>query len=164
MRLALPIQGLLLALVVFLLDQASKYALRVYVVPEAWSLVTVTPFFNLNHAWNYGVSFSLFAGEGDFRRVKLIALALGLTALVGWWLAKTTVWLQAIAYGLIIGGALGNVCDRVIHGAVFDFLQFHLAEYYWPSFNLADSAIFIGVALLLWDSFWGSGRKHEAAQ
>jgi signal peptidase II len=157
---ALQLWGAGVALAVFTLDQLSKYVLRVYVVPQEYSLITVTPFFNLNHAWNYGVSFSLFAGEGDWRRLKLIVLALLITALVSYWLARTQVRLQALAYGLIIGGALGNICDRMVHGAVFDFLQFHLAGFYWPSFNLADSAIFIGVAILLWDSFWGSGKHH----
>lgn len=151
--------GWLIALLVFGLDQASKLVMLHYVVPESRSLITITPFFNLNHAWNYGVSFSLFAGEGDWRRFKLIALALLITALVAWWLHKAESRLQALGYGMVIGGALGNVCDRLNHGAVFDFLQFHLAGFYWPSFNLADSAIFLGVGLLLWDSWKGHGKR-----
>lgn len=144
--------GAVLALVVFVLDQLSKYLVRTSLVPQEWDKIVVLPVFNINHAWNYGVSFSLMAGEGDLRRWLLIALALGLCAIVAWWLKNATTRLEAICYGLILGGAYGNICDRVVHGAVFDFLQFHLDRYYWPSFNLADSAIFVGVALLLWEN------------
>lgn len=157
---SLPLQGWALAALVFAADQLSKFWLRQYVVPQSWDLVVVTPFFNLNHAWNYGVSFSLFSGEGDWQRAKLILMATALTSLVGWWLHKAATRLQAMSYGLIIGGALGNIIDRLNHGAVFDFLQFHLAEYYWPSFNLADSAIVVGVGLLLWDSWKGHKPRH----
>lgn len=144
--------GLATAAVAFALDQLSKYLLRTHVVPQDWDVVYVLPVFNLNHAWNYGVSFSLMADSGDGRRWFLIAMALALCAVVGWWLRQAQTRLSAVAYGLILGGAFGNICDRVVHGAVFDFLQFHLDRYYWPSFNLADSAIFVGVVFLLWEN------------
>lgn len=158
--------GLGLAALVFVLDQLSKYLVRGLLVPNEWNSLYVLPVFNINHAWNYGVSFSLFTGESDVRRWMLIAVAAVLCALVGWWLKAATTRLQALAYGFILGGAVGNVCDRVIHGAVFDFLQFHLAGYYWPSFNLADSAIVVGVGLLLWVGrpvgWFGQKRNTES--
>lgn len=162
LRKPLPL-GLAVALVTFLLDQLSKYVLRVHVVPGQEDVVYVLPVFNLNHAWNYGVSFSLFAHTDDSRRWALIAMALALSALVGWWLRAAPNRLSGAAYGLILGGAFGNICDRIVHGAVFDFLQFHLDRYYWPSFNLADSAIFAGVALLLWENRPESWRKRSGA-
>jgi len=153
--------GLGVALVTFLLDQASKYLLRTFVVPQSWDVVYVLPVFNLNHAWNYGVSFSMFAHTDDSRRWALIAMAGALTALVGWWLRSAPNKLSGLSYGFIMGGAVGNICDRIVHGAVFDFLQFHLDRYYWPSFNLADSAIFVGVALLLWENRPDFCRKRS---
>ncbi len=144
--------GVVVGLVVFVLDQLSKYIIRTKVVPQDWDVIYVLPIFNINHAWNYGVSFSMMAGGGDMRRYMLIAMALALSAVVAWWLRSAANRLEALSYGLILGGAFGNICDRVVHGAVFDFLQFHLDRYYWPSFNLADSAIFVGVALLLWEN------------
>lgn len=154
--------GLGFAALTFLLDQLSKYLLRTLVVPGTWDVVTILPVFNINHAWNYGVSFSMMADAGDARRWLLIALALALCAVVGWWLKQAATRLSALAYGLILGGAFGNICDRVVHGAVFDFLQFHLDRYYWPSFNLADSAIFVGVVLLLWENGPAQWRKRSA--
>lgn len=144
--------GLLALGLVFALDQASKLAVRSWLVPQEWDKLVVLPIFNINHAWNYGVSFSLFTEVSDSRRWLLVAVALLLCAVVASWLKAAGSRVQALACGLIIGGALGNVCDRVFLGAVFDFLQFHLAGYYWPSFNLADSAIVIGVGLMLWEN------------
>lgn len=142
----------MMAAAVFGADHVSKMVLRQTLVPETWSQVTVLPFFNLVHAWNYGVSFSLLAGDGDLRRWGLVIVMLLISAAVAFWMWRTPNRWVALAYGAVLGGALGNVLDRIVHGAVFDFLQFHLAGYYWPSFNLADSAIVLGVGALLWDS------------
>lgn len=159
-----PLQfiGVAVMVVLFTLDQISKYYIRTELVPFEWSRLTVIPgFFNLVHAWNYGVSFSMLEGNSDGRLLLLVGVALGLCCLISWWLLHAVVRLQAVAYGLILGGAFGNVFDRLHHGAVFDFLQFHLAEYYWPSFNLADSAIFVGVAILLWDGWFGEAKRSK---
>lgn len=150
--------GLGLAVIVFLADQASKVGMRA-LLPDSTSRITVLPVFDLVHAWNYGVSFSMFAAEGEERRLALIAVMLAIGGAVGWWLYKSDRRLPALAYGLILGGALGNVCDRVLHGAVFDFLYFHLAGYGWPAFNLADSAIVIGVGLLLLDGIRSAEKR-----
>ncbi len=145
--------GLILAVFVFVFDQFSKIAMYRFIVPNEWSALEILPVFNIVHTWNYGVSFSLFYAEGEMRRWFLVATMLVISAGVVYWLYKATTRLQGIGLGLILGGALGNICDRLAHGAVFDFLQFHLAGYYWPSFNLADSAIVVGVGFLLLESF-----------
>lgn len=144
--------GLSVAAAVFLADQASKIGLRQTWLPDPWSRITVLPVFNLVHAWNDGVSFSMLAGAGDLRRWGLVVAMLLIGGAVTVGLLRTRAWLVALGYGAVLGGALGNVLDRIVHGAVFDFLQFHLAGYYWPSFNLADSAIVTGVGVLLFDS------------
>ena len=153
-----PTLGVLFALFIFAADQASKTWLRLFVVPDEFSQITILPIFNIVHAWNLGASFSLFAAEGEGRRWALIAIMLIISGFVAFWLTKTTRKLPALAYGAILGGAMGNVLDRLLHGAVFDFLQFHLAGYYYPSFNLADSAIVVGVGVLLLESFRQQGE------
>lgn len=145
--------GLILAAFVFVFDQFSKIALYRFIVPNEWSALEILPVFNIVHTWNYGVSFSLFYAESEVRRWLLVATMSVISAGVVYWLYKATTRLQSIGLGLILGGAAGNICDRLAHGAVFDFLQFHLAGYYWPSFNLADSAIVVGVGFLLLESF-----------
>lgn len=158
LRLTSPQMGVGMAVIVFLADQASKGVMR-NLLPLPGDRITVLPIFDLVHAWNYGVSFSMFAAGGDGRRFMLIAVMLAISALVGWWLRKTDHLLPALAYGLILGGAFGNVCDRVWHGAVFDFLYFHLAEHGFPAFNLADSAIVLGVGVLLLESFFFAEKR-----
>ncbi len=154
----LRLLGILMAATVFVADQVSKFAMR-GLLPTPQDRLTVLPIFDLVHAWNYGVSFSLFTGAGDLRRFALIAVMLAISAAVTWWLYKTDRFLSALAYGLILGGALGNICDRLWHGAVFDFLYFHLAGYGWPAFNLADSAIVCGVGLLLLEGFRSAEKR-----
>lgn len=154
----LSLFGAVVAIGVFAADQASKLVMQ-GLLPEPQDRLTVLPVFDLVHAWNYGVSFSMFTGAGDARRFALIAVMLAISGAVLWWLHKTDRRLPALAYGLILGGALGNVCDRVWHGAVFDFLYFHLAGYGWPAFNLADSAIVCGVGLLLLDGFRSAEKR-----
>lgn len=158
MRIANPklfTRALALAAVVILADQASKWAIA-RLVTDPPQVIELTPFFNLVAAWNTGVSFSMLQGIGPW---LLILGATGVSlALIGW-LMKLTTPLPAMAVGLVIGGALGNVIDRVRLGAVFDFLDFYLGNWHWPAFNVADSAISVGVVLLLLD-----GLFHRADQ
>lgn len=154
--------GLALAGILILLDQLSKWAMLelVFALPYfdapfgvfPWSQpIEMTGFFNLVTVWNRGVSFGLFANDHGAGPYILSAVALGVSAFLVWLLRRpVTVWM-ALAYGTVIGGALGNVVDRLRFGAVFDFLDFHVAGYHWPAFNLADSAIFVGVAMILLD-------------
>lgn len=153
--------GLAAAVVLFVVDQASKW-LIVGVVMQPPRIIEVTPFFNLVMAWNRGVSFGLFASDSTLAPWLLTALALAIAVALVVWLARAETRLQAFAIGLIIGGALGNVIDRVRFGAVADFLDFHAAGYHWPAFNAADSAITVGVVLLLYDALFagrGSNKK-----
>lgn len=158
MRIANPklfYRALALAVVVILADQASKWAIA-GLFADPFQVIELTPFFNLVAAHNTGVSFSMLQGMGPW---LLILGATGVSlALIGW-LMKLTAPLPALAVGLVIGGALGNVIDRIRLGAVFDFLDFYLGNWHWPAFNLADSAISVGVVLLLLD-----GLFHRADQ
>ncbi|NBB69005.1 MAG: signal peptidase II [Alphaproteobacteria bacterium] len=133
-------------------DQASKAAvLRAY-SPLTWPW-EVTSYFNLVLVWNRGVSFGLMGGnDGDLQRWALVALAVGVAAVLTVWLARgVDDPLQRWSFRLIVAGAVGNAIDRVVHGAVVDFLDFHYAGWHWPAFNVADSAIVVGAALLVAD-------------
>ncbi len=142
--------GLALAALVVAADQATKWWVKTALAARSdW--IEVTGFFNLVTVWNRGVSFGMLGG-GALPPWLLALFAGGIAVGLAIWLARVdTPWLGA-AIGLIIGGAIGNVIDRLALGAVFDFLDFHLGRHHWPAFNLADAAITIGVALLLIDS------------
>lgn len=137
--------GLLIAFVSLLLDQFSKYLLLAH-FPQAQSEITVTPFFSIVRVWNYGISFGMFAGHRQPVILAGISAVIVLVLLV--WLRRNRSRLVCVALGLIIGGASGNIMDRIRFGAVADFLDFHIGNYHWPAFNIADSSIFIGVVLL----------------
>ena len=139
--------GLAATLVAFTLDQATKLIALATLgrgEPQA-----VLPIFNLRLSFNPGISFSLFVETFADRPVMLAGITLVIVALLVLFLVKSDTRLEGVAFGLIIGGALGNALDRVRLGAVVDFLDFHLWGYHWPAFNLADSAIAVGVALLI---------------
>jgi signal peptidase II len=141
---------LVLAALVAALDQLSKYAVTRML---AHGGVEVAPFFNLVLVHNRGAAFSFLSTAGGWQRELFIAIALAASALVIWLLRKySRQTLFCCALSLILGGAVGNVIDRVWLGAVVDFLDFHAAGYHWPAFNLADSAITCGAGLLIWES------------
>lgn len=144
--------ALALALLVIVIDQLSKWWMM-EIVLGAPRVIEVTPFFNLVWVWNTGVSFGMMGG-GRVSPLLLVALSLCVSVLLVWWLAMRPGRLAAFALGLVLGGALGNVIDRLVYGAVFDFIDLHVAGYHWPAFNVADSAITIGVALLIWDGLF----------
>ena len=143
---------LALAMVVLLLDQASKaWILGSFRLMEHH---TVTPFFNLVLVFNAGASFSFLADAGGWQKWFFVVLALGISLwLLGMLRQHARERLLPAALSLILGGAIGNVVDRLRFDAVVDFLDFHLAGYHWPAFNVADSAITVGVALMLWHQF-----------
>ncbi|MGB1540505.1 MAG: signal peptidase II [Rickettsiales bacterium] len=152
--------GLVMALVTIVLDQLSKwFFLEVMRLPDA--SIDVLPIFKLVMVWNQGVSFGMFADEGDGRRWMLIIFSLVIVTVLFQWLRRATNWQAAYGLGLVIGGALGNVIDRLRFGAVADFFYFHYEKWYWPAFNIADAAIFIGVVLLCWEGMVSSGDKKE---
>ncbi len=136
---------------VALADQLSKWMLldRMGDVQET---IPVTSFLNFVLVWNKGVTFGMFNHEQQhYIPYVLIALALVILGLLGRWLYRTDSTLVALALGGIMGGAVGNVIDRVHYGAVADFIDFYYRNYHWYAFNLADAAIVTGVALLLLD-------------
>ncbi len=151
---------LTLALGVLLLDQATKLwaaAALAYATP-----VALLPFFNLTLVHNTGAAFSFLADAGGWQRGFFIVLSGVVSAvLVVWiWRLPRTQRLLGFALALVLGGAVGNLVDRVAYGYVIDFLDLHAAGWHWPAFNVADSAITCGVVLLLVDGFFG-GRAAE---
>lgn len=160
-RLALIGAGL--AVLVIVLDQASKlwvlHGLGFMEGGAGTRIEVLPPWFNLTMVWNRGVSFGLFAAESVWMRLVLIGFSLAIAGVIAFWLTHAERLLQALAFGLIIGGALGNVIDRVAYGAVADFLDF--SGLWFPYvFNVADAAISVGVAGLVLDVILsGSERK-----
>ncbi|MEM9683195.1 MAG: signal peptidase II, partial [Pseudomonadota bacterium] len=111
--------------------------------------------------WNRGVSFGMFGTDSPWGPVLLSALALIISACLVIWLRRVEERFLAAAIGFVLGGALGNVIDRLQYGAVADFLDFHAFGYHWPAFNVADSAITVGVVLLLYDSLFPARKAAE---
>ncbi len=140
------------------LDQATKYwILQVVHLPVRGS-VPVLPFFNLSMVWNRGVSFGLLRAEEDLARWGLALFALAVAVALGFWARRTRGWLTALAFGLLMGGAVGNAIDRARFGAVADFLDFSALHFPWV-FNVADCGVTVGVALLLLDSLVGARKS-----
>jgi len=151
------IAGFVLAATVFAADQASKiWAIDLLDKPDA-PRFDLTPFLALTMSWNRGVAYTMLHSDGDFGRYALAGLAAAASVFLGFllWRAKTNA--AAAAFGCLIGGALGNALDRLIHGAVADFLYFHTPFWAGPLanyvFNFADAAIFAGAVLLIYESF-----------
>lgn len=135
------------AAITFLLDQFSKYfVVHVLDLRNVLAIDVWPPFLNLRMAWNDGINFGLFSGQADLARWVLIAVALVVMAGVLWWLRRTPMgWPGYMAAGLLLGGALGNVIDRLIYGAVADFLNMSCCGIANPyAFNVADITIFAG--------------------
>jgi len=158
--------GALIAVLAFASDRLHKWwMLQVYGI-ELRGKVEITPFFDLVMAWNKGVSYGLFQAESAGGRVVLIGFALGVVMGLGLWLARVIHPLMAVALGLIIGGAVGNVYDRFAFGAVADFFSFHAFGFYWYIFNIADVWIVLGVALIILESVYprAFGHRTEGAK
>lgn len=146
--------GLSIALVTLVGDQMHKWwMLDVYRIQDR-GRVPITPFLDLVFVLNQGISYGLFAQQEELGQWLLAGFALLAAMALAWWLAIGTggrIW--AISVGLLIGGAIGNAIDRVRLGGVADFFSMHAFGYYWYVFNIADVAIVVGVAGLLYDSF-----------
>jgi len=137
--------------VVFVLDQLTKHA----VTANFQYLETryVFSWFNLVLAHNTGAAFSFLAGASGWQREFFIGVTLLISGVLLWMLRSNQGnRLLSLALALVLGGAAGNLYDRILHGYVIDFVQWHVAGYYWPAFNIADSAICLGAALLIFDS------------
>lgn len=132
-------------------DQLAKYAAVQYLAIN--KAVAVTPFFNLVLTYNSGAAFSILSDAAGWQRGLFIVIALTASVWIVFLLRKYPHQrLFALALSLVLAGAVGNVIDRILIGAVIDFLDFHALGYHWPAFNVADSAITCGAALLIWDA------------
>ncbi len=142
-----------LALLILGLDQASKIWAEYVLIPGV--AYEVTSYFNWNLAYNPGAAFSFLGNAGGWQRWLFMGIALLASGFISAWLwrLRPGLHLQATGLALILGGAVGNLVDRVLHGVVIDFIQWHYHVHYWPTFNVADAAISVGVVLLLLD-FW----------
>ena len=143
----------------FVLDQLSKNWILDNI--EAYQSIQITTFFNITHVYNYGAAFSFLSEAGGWQRWFFTIIAFGVSALILWWLKQTTKEqvILPIAFCLILGGALGNAYDRLIHGYVIDFLVVYYQDWYWPAFNVADSSIFLGATLLIVEMFINKEQK-----
>jgi len=145
--------GLLIAAAVLIVDQVSKWWI-VDIVMNPPRIIELTPFFNLVMGWNRGVSFGFFSDAPGWTAWLLPIVAVVIIVVLVIWLARADRRLIGVAIGLIVGGALGNLVDRVRYGAVADFLDVHAWGYHWPAFNAADSAITVGAVTLVLDSLF----------
>lgn len=151
--------GLIVAAVVVVLDQVSKYWILEHVMQPVPHVIEVTSFFNLVLVWNYGVSFGTFASAHEWMPYVLSLLAAAIVLSLVLWMRQADRRLVALSLGMIVGGAIGNVVDRLRFGAVADFLDFHLGSWHFWAFNVADSGISVGVALLLIDGLFAGREK-----
>ena len=149
-----------LAAVVIVLDQISKQIVLAGIQPG--ETIYVAPFWNWVLTFNRGAAFSFLASEEGWQRWFFTVLALGVSGWIVFMLrSHAGQKLLSLALALIMGGALGNVIDRIRFGAVVDFVQWHAAGYYWPAFNVADSAITVGAVLMVWDQFVSGAVKER---
>ncbi len=185
------IAGFVLAIVILVVDQILKWAVLEHVFRPALDALNVTlpfaaplsftqwlaaapdrlpfysmeilPFFNLTMVWNQGVSFGMLAADSAMGRYALVVMSLVICAAMVFMMLRTTRKIEIISMGMVIGGALGNVLDRLRFGAVADFIDVHAFGYHFPVFNVADAAITIGIAILIvFGLFWsGADKRHD---
>ncbi len=149
---------MLLSILTIFFDQLSKWwILNVLMVPA--NTIPVTQFFNLVLVHNRGASFGIFSDAPGWASIALIVFAIIISIMLAIWMWQAQETLLSVALGLVIGGAIGNVIDRIRFGAVVDFLDFHAGGWHWPAFNVADSAITLGVILLILDSLKTKSEK-----
>jgi signal peptidase II len=149
------VRWLWLAALVFILDIGIKY-LVMQNMGYGWpNRIEILPFFNLLYVHNYGAAFSFLSDQAGWQRWFFTAIAFVVCGMLTLWMRKLPAgerW-NNIAYASIIGGAIGNVFDRLVHGFVVDYLDFYWGTYHWPAFNLADMAICLGAGMIILDSF-----------
>ncbi|MCT4635726.1 MAG: signal peptidase II [Rickettsiales bacterium] len=139
--------SIFLALFTLIIDQITKH-LAVTNFVEYISVTKVTEFFNLVLVYNRGISFGLF-NQSNYSNYIFLCLSIIIICFLLKWLIDSVMLAESLALGITIGGAIGNVVDRIFRPGVVDFIQLHWNEYYWPNFNIADSAICLGVAILI---------------
>ena len=158
------LKWLWLTALVFVLDLLTK--LWASSSLSLYELVPITSFFNITLAHNPGAAFSFLADAGGWQRWFFTAIAAVVSVVIIIWLKRLPAneKLQACGLALVLGGALGNVLDRVMHGYVVDFLDFYYGDYHWPAFNVADMAIVGGAALLIWHSLFCQPKENKASK
>jgi signal peptidase II len=149
------------SLVVIILDQLSKFianAQLVYAEP-----LPVLPSFNLTLLYNRGAAFSFLSEAGGWQRWFFVVVSVIAVVFLTYWLRKLKPgqWALALALSLVIGGAVGNLVDRLWLGYVIDFIQLYYKNFYWPAFNVADSAITVGAVLLVWDGLFAHKAQDD---
>ncbi len=151
------LRWLWLSLIVIVLDQISKQWFESNFM--VYEVVNVLPLFNLTLTYNEGAAFSFLSDQSGWQRWFLAGVATVVTTVLIMWLRglRQHEKLTAISLGLIIGGAVGNLIDRILLGHVIDFLDFYIGQHHWPAFNIADSAIFVGVAVMIYDLLFVGG-------
>lgn len=149
-----------LSVFVIVLDQLTKVAAEYWL--QLHVPVPILPFFNLMLSYNPGAAFSFLSDAGGWQRWFFIVLALGVSVVLVLWLLRLPSgqrW-TAAALALVAGGAVGNVIDRLVYGHVVDFIDFYVGQWHWPTFNIADSAISVGVVVLILAGLFGGDRKE----
>ena len=159
---ALP--WLLVSVAVIVLDQLTKWWVLNF-LPEYTAVPVIEGVWNWYRTYNTGAAFSFLSDAGGWQKYFFISLAILISGLLAFWLTRTPRrdWKNALPFSLVIGGALGNVLDRLMHGHVVDFIQWHWRDHYWPAFNIADSAIVAGaIGIGLFGLF--GGKAGQAAK
>lgn len=149
--------GFIAIILAFFIDQFSKFWIDTEVVTTHH--VVCNDYFNLVKVWNTGVSFSMFNNQGIIGVIALSGVSLLVSAFLFYWMYHEKNRLKIVALGLIIGGALGNVADRIRFGAVMDFLDFHYEANHWPAFNMADTFICVGAFVLIMMELFNKRKK-----
>ena len=154
------LRWLWLSLLVIGLDQVSKQLAESSLM--VFETIPVIPFLNLTLAYNEGAAFSFLSDQGGWQRWLFAGLAMVVTLiLIGWLGRLKSEKILAISLSLVIGGAVGNLIDRLLYGHVIDFIDVYYQQWHWPAFNIADSAISIGVVLMLLDAFLEKGDSRK---
>ena len=163
MRDFIMLKWLWLSLLAIILDQMSKLAITSSM--QLYQSIQIMPYFNLTYVHNTGAAFSFLSEAGGWQRWFFAGLALVISGVIAVWLArlKQHETLLAVALSLVLGGAIGNLIDRLAYGYVIDFLDVYYQTWHWPAFNIADSAITLGVILMLVESF-GLGKSEDMAR
>jgi len=158
-------RGLIIAVISLILDQLNKWYM-INVINISDNPTEFGPFLNLVMVWNTGISFGMFHGS-EYGSIVFSVVSTIIVIILLFWLAKTDSLFNSVSIGLIIGGAVGNIVDRIRYGAVADFFDFHIAGYHWPAFNVADVSVSIGAIMLCIGSFFcnectdGAKQNHE---
>ena len=163
MRNLTMLKWLWLSLLAIILDQGSKLAITSSM--QLYQSIQIMPYFKLTYVHNTGAAFSFLSEAGGWQRWFFAGLALVISIVIAVWLArlKQHETLLAVALSLVLGGAIGNLIDRLAYGYVIDFLDVYYQTWHWPAFNIADSAITLGVILMLVESL-GLGKSEEKTE